>query len=132
MSTFASKFESIENLRFEPIPSRPIAVVKAVKCGYATAMLGADGCIYTDRIDKSSYYSATGGTHLDLFRCCKKLGVLSPTVIQQHIDAEAKRSLRHLRRWRANQMEGAAKDLGLSLTKAQVKAINKAKGDTRL
>lgn len=129
MSRFESKFESIESLRFSPVPRTPIAVVKAVSYDRTTAMLGVDGRIYTDAVQENVCYTNTTGRHADLFRCCKKLRVLSSNVIQQHIALEAKRNEKSHRQWAARQMSGAAKDLGLALTKAQAAAVKALLGD---
>jgi len=123
MSGFESRFESIEELKFHPVPRRPIPVVKAVSFDRTTAILGADGCIYTDAVGECVHYSNTSGRHADLFRCLKKLRVLSPKVIEQHLAIEKRNQDLSHKRWMAHQMMDAVKGLGLRLTKQQSATI---------
>ena len=130
MSRFESKFESIEHLRFLPVPKRPINIVRAVNYNGTTAMLGPDGRIYTDAVKENVCYGNTVGRHADLFKCCKKLGVLSPNMIQQHIAIEAERDDKRRRQWLARNLVSGAKDLGLRLTKAQAATVKAALEET--
>lgn len=50
MSGLQSKFDKISDLRFEPLPTKAVDVVKMVKVGNCTAALGKNGVIYTNAV----------------------------------------------------------------------------------
>lgn len=126
MSSFSSKIESIRNLWFEPMPATPINVVKAVRTYETSAVLGADGKIYSNCIVKRVCYGNTAGRHIDLFHCCRKLGVLSAKVIKEHLDQQATAAKRRERSWAAAQLRDTAKTLGVALSPQQKRVIKAA------
>lgn len=129
MSGFSSRFKSIEHVQFEPIPARPVSVVRAVRFDRTSAILGSDGVIYTDAVSTHVRYNGASSRHADLFKCCVKLRVLSANVVRQHNEIEDARSKTRHARWSALQVKERGKELGLRFTKAQQTTIDAAIAD---
>lgn len=125
MSMFCSKIKAVRELRFEPIPTRPIAVVRAVSHEGVTAMLGKDNRIYTNAVEKNTCYGNTTEFRSNLFHCCLKLGVLSARAVKEHNEYEAKLAKQRDDRWAAERLFTASNELGLMLTVSQLLAIRR-------
>jgi len=126
MSSFASKINDIKKLRFEPIPTSPIDVVQAVRCDQTSALLGADGLVYTDAVRKRVCYSGVGHRHEDLFRCCVKLKVVTASCVREHIATQKRISLVCSRKWAAENALSSLKVLGIEPSPTQFNIIEKA------
>lgn len=128
MTMLISKIDSINNLVFNPLKSKPIRALKAVKQNGTTVILGADGEIYLNSIKSRVAYNFTNRSLSDALDACIKMRVLSDKAVAEHRSNEAAREVNQEAMHCAKYISEHAKILGVAFTKAQQKIIDKALG----
>jgi exosome complex RNA-binding protein Rrp4 len=124
MSHICSKIDSIDNLWFEPIPSKVTAVSKITRIDNITVALGTNGKIYTNGVVAHVAYTAGHDGKLGaVLDGCIKLKVLSANAVRQHKEDSAKRQARRDRKWNVERFTEAAKALGIDLSEDQLKLV---------
>jgi hypothetical protein len=126
MSTILSKIDDINNLNVEPFPTnKTLKGAKIVRIGRTICAVDEKGQFYSTQVDKNVAYSF--GINLeDTLQGAKRLGLLSKTAVDQHINLARLRDIRRDRRNAADGMLRYARTLGLKLTNAQQGAIERA------
>ena len=89
MSTLLSPVREIKDLYFDVLPSsRVVKLVKGVRVGRVTVLLGANGNLYSPSIDARREYSCSDWLWSDsLMRALVKLGVISKASLAEHMEA---------------------------------------------
>lgn len=131
MTHLISKIDSINKLVFEPITAKVIKSIKAVRVEGTTVVLGANGVVYVSGIKGRLAYPFTTRSLESALTACIKMGVLTPAAVEQHRAHQKARSLAREQMWSADSIVSNAKTLGLKLTKAQQKLIEKAQEKCR-
>ena len=124
MSSICSKIESIDNLWFEPIPSKARAMQRMCRIENIVVALGADGKIYTNAvIARVAYTGGHGGRLSHLLDGCIKLGVLAASEVKKHKDYMAERQRIRDHKFNVEQLQTYTNRLGIQLTPEQLEAL---------
>lgn len=124
MSTICSKIDSIDNLWFEPFPTKPVATVKVCRVENIVVALGANGKIYTNGVQERVAYTGGHDGRLGyVLSGCIKLGVLTAKAVKQHKDDCIERQRKRDHKWNVEQLQTYTERLGIGLTPDQLKTI---------
>lgn len=128
MSTIMSKVEAVEKLRFEPFPSG--RVLKDLRIYQTERQIVAiddkTGTIYSTQVSARVAYSI-GCDLEETLKACVKLGALTRQAVVAHQKHVALVNIIKHRARAAENLQRAARDLGVKLTSAQTGAIERAK-----
>ena len=123
MSRISSPVSEVEALQFHTLPPRKkIQMVAAVRVDRTTVFLSASGNVYSTQVKANCYYSVASGLE-DTLTGCKLLGLLSKEAVAKHGTAMQKARDRRDRKYAATYLVENAKELGVKLTAAQMKAV---------
>lgn len=127
-----SKVPSLSHLRIQPMPAKPLkgATVLRIPASGTCVAIGPNGTLYSTQV--------IGGSknHRNLdhgrIRCTIdgliKLGALSTAAVEEHQEGIRLAEERGMRASAADGLLDDAKELGIKLTKTQIRAIDKALG----
>lgn len=123
-----SKVDDISKLCIYAIPTRPVSVVTAARhdASGTVVLLDDKGKVYSSQVRRGTFWTNTNrmrGTIELLIR----MGLLTAKAVKQHEDAEVMASILADRKDAADGLLQDARTLGLRLTNAQIKAIDKAR-----
>lgn len=115
------------NISIRPIPTKPIAVAKAVRVGSTTVFIDDKNCIYCSSIKDGFAYPmsyANRQQFQDLYRGLVKLGVIPKKDVEAHLTEADAIAKKQTAKWAAEALRKDAKTLGLKLTVAQQRLID--------
>ena len=124
-----SKIRDINNLSISSLPTRPVAIKKAVRVFDTIVMVGEDGALYASGIKDGSYLYRDGqiGTRTaEIMSGLGRLGVLSKEAVAQHCALNEKIKAEERKRWAARYVLDRAADAGLNLTASQRRKLDEA------
>lgn len=130
MSWIISKVESIEALRFEPFPTKPVNLAKMVRIGERVVVaVDERGRVFSTQVLKGVSYSLGSSSSLDsTLEGCIRLGVLSAAAVRAHRAHNEKIGKERLDQSYAHQLGASLRALGLKPSKLQHAAAVKALG----
>lgn len=120
-----SKVASLRDLEFHAIPTKPFAVVRAVRSEKCVVLMDESGRVYTSQVASSVYWRNDRQLRHTL-DCLIKMGALSESAIVEHREAREADELANQRKWAARSVLEGAKTLGLSFNKTQQRALDAA------
>lgn len=126
MSRLVSPVQKINNLIIEALPAgKVICVAKAIKVDGMTFVLGTDGKVYNNTLDKRCYLMHRWRFLDPLLNALNRLGVITRPELREHIQAARRADeysdLQHL----IGQFTRLSKQLDMPLTMAQQRKLNK-------
>jgi hypothetical protein len=117
-----SKIDEIAQLRFHPLPVRPIAVERAVRSGETYVVIGKDGKIYTSEVARHVYWT-TVDRKAETIACLIKLNMLSPRALAQHRAADQVEAKARAKKYAASVILDNADGAGIKLTATQIRKL---------
>ncbi|MES2586959.1 MAG: hypothetical protein V4536_08580 [Pseudomonadota bacterium] len=129
MSFLISKIECINQLEFQPLRSKVIGSYKACTIEGTTVVLGNDRVLYCSGISARGAYTYTSRSMRNALQACIKMQLLTQEAVNQHLESEKLRGEARDNKWYAECLEEKALALGITLTKAQLAKLAKARGE---
>lgn len=125
MSSLSSKFEDIAKIRFEPLSSKVIKVVKLTMVDNTIVALGADGVVYSTGILKGCYYYGGYDDRMErVIDGCVKLNILSKEIVAKH-KADVRERVEAINaKHTANSVLKGLFELNVPMTKLQLEKLN--------
>jgi hypothetical protein len=120
-----SKVDGLRNLEFHAIPTRPLAIARAVRSEKCIVLMDEAGRVYTSQVTSSVYWRNDRQMRHTL-DCLIKMGALSESAIVEHRAAREADELAQQRKWAARAVLDGAKTLGLSFNKTQERMLDAA------
>lgn len=129
MAMICSPDPELDNLMLRRLPAgRVTTLAKGIRIDNDLIFVGADGKVYTSFLKEYAYLPGMYRWMENLLTGLTKLEVISKEVAAMHKATCERAEARDRKRFAAKQITQYAETLGVKLTKAQLAAIDKAKG----
>lgn len=126
MGHIASRHPEIDRIEINPWPSKPTTKVAIMRVESTVVGVGAGGAVYCNQFNRKACYGFPWRGSEDLLIALVKLGKLPAKIYDEHCQRQDKLLSERDRKYAAERVVEASKELGLKLTKPQWRKIDAA------